>query len=377
MSATCIRAARKLGIVLALAWTLGSVAHGAEAYLASYTAYQQAFQKGDVQSALRHGEAAWREAEAAVGDDQITAVLAYNYARLAFVYPASAESAVEAYRRALALTESGVADLNPVELKTAIAEVELFLNPDEPRFRQRLATQLQHRQTDESAPSDVSAHAWRSLARAQLNAGSMLDAAASADRAASEASQLAVPDLSLERDALVLAGLARLSTSRNKRTRELIEEALAQLDRAIPMFPPQRDIDSFDRGYALAILLRTAIDAMADSHGYRASGLPTFEVPLRIDDGVDRTHCPATDGWIKRSPVVFPAEGQTRGQVSAVLLGIDFGETEVERVVVLAEPQSGGFGKAASDSVKRWTIAAGIPAECRTNLLQLVQFSLR
>ncbi len=43
----------------------------------------------------------------------------------------------------------------------------------------------------------------------------------------------------------------------------------------------------------------------------------------------------------------FPKQAEQEGVIAAVFVGIDFGETDVKRVVVLAEPSAGGFSEAA------------------------------
>lgn len=362
------------GLLLLLS---SQAAIAAATHLEEYQAYQAAFAQGDVAGALTHGHAAWQAAESELGDHGTTAVLAYNYARLAFSYPDSASAAEQAYARALALTEAGKADLDLPELSIALAEVRLFLQPDDRQRERQLAAALQSRQASRAPPGDVSAYAWRSLARVQMDRGAMGAAMESADQAADEAGRLAVPDTLLQRDALVLAGMARLALHRGGRGRNRLQEASDMLERAIALYPTQTDIDSFDRSLATAVLLRESIVSLKRSGRrgkYQEDSGTQGLIPV---DRERYAHCPDTTGAIQRVPVSFPKEALQDGVVAAVLVGIDFGETAVDRVVVLAEPSRGGFGEAAVEAIQRWTIEPGVPEECRTNLFQVVSFQVR
>lgn len=365
----------RLRVLLSVLLLTGQMVVAAPSYLEEYQAYQAAFARGDVANALSHGHAAWQAAESELGDHDTTAVLAFNYARLAFTHPDSAITAERAYARAMALTEAGKAEFDLSELAIALAEVQLYLRPDDRQQQRQLAAVLRARLQAKAPPSDVSAHAWRSLARVQMDRGAMGQAMESADQAADEAAKLTVPDTLLQRDALVLAGMARLALHRGGRGRDRLQEAADLLERAIALYPPQTDIDSFDRSLATALLLRESISSLKRS-GRRGKyeEAPGAQGLIPVDHS-RYAHCP--DPTIHRVPVSFPREALQDGVVAAVLVGIDFGETAVDRVVVLAEPSKGGFGEAAIKAIERWTIEPGVPEECRTNLFQIVSFSIR
>lgn len=351
--------------------------HSAAEHLIEYRAYQQAFETGDVAGALRHGEAAWRAAETALGDDPTTAVLAYNYARLAFTYHETAELARQAYARAIELSNKGIGQLPLGDLEIGLAEVKLILKQEERASADRLGELLGQRRSRGEAPTDVSAHAWKTLAQYRLRRKQRTAASEMADIAASEANQLQPPDVDLQADALILGALARLSFTGASRSQRRVDEATERLDQAIDMFPAQKTIDGFDRSLAQALLLRGSITSMMRSGFY---GRETEQRDLAGMIPVDQegsAHCPRIDDALNRTPVIFPDEAQKDGRVGAVLVGVDFNETAVERVVVLAEPSEGGFGTAAIAGISGWTLTEPFAEECRTNLFTMVSFVLK
>ena len=109
-----------------LVWACSSGAMEAEpTHLREFAAYQAAFAKGDLSATIEHARTAWQAAELELGDSATTAILAYNYARSSFAYADVRDSAAAAYRRTLALSESGISDFRIADLQIGLLELNL------------------------------------------------------------------------------------------------------------------------------------------------------------------------------------------------------------------------------------------------------------
>lgn len=340
-------------------------------HVTEYAAYRKAFEAGDVAAALRHGENAWSEAERALGDDPTTAVLAYNYARLAFAFPASAERAQQAYERALSLSERGIGDLSTRDVRIGLAEVRLIRRESEAEVADQLARLLTERRESGQAPSDLSAHAWKTLAIARMRDMRHDEVLAYADIAAAEAAALQPPDQQVQVDALVLGAMARLSRLGQEKDQALINQAIERLDRVIALYPAQADIDSFDPLLAKALMWRASVQAMVGVERDPVD-LPSL---IRMQPGSRPSGCPDLAGLLSRTDLVYPQNALDAGRVGAVLVGLDFNGSGVERVVVLAEPAGTGFGSATEESLQRWTLSQPVSRECGRNHVTFVTFT--
>ncbi len=363
---------------LLLGMLLSGAALAAErGYLAEYQAYQTAFAAGDVGAALTHGEAAWRAAEAELGDHPTTAVLAYNYARLAFAYQHTAELAEHTYMRALNLSARGIGGLDQTEVAIGLAELRVIMRKDPLAASGELTRLLRERQAVGTAPSDVSAHAWKTLAGEHLRQSLFSTAAEYADLAASQASALTPPDQDVLIDALLFSAMARLSEPASNRPAGHLELAVERLDRTIALFPMQRDIDSFDRRLALALAWRASVVAMAHS-GDRAndpaelSALASL-IPMAPEGRPQ--NCPELQDAVSQTPMNFPASDLQKGNVGAVLFGLDLNNRGVERVVILGEPQGGGFGAEVTRVAREWNLKTTLPEGCLRNWVTFALFT--
>ena len=360
--------------VLAIGLWLGAMAgplQAAAPHLIEYSAYKKAFEAGDVPSALRHGEAAWQEAEKALGDDATTAVLAYNFARLAFAFPATAERALQAYERALVLTERGIGDLSAQDVRIGLTEVRLILRQNESTTANELARLLTERQRANVPASDLSAHAWKTLAIARMRDMDHDTVIAYADIAAAEAQALQPPDQQVLVDSLVLGAMARLSRSGPEKTQETIDEAIQRLDRVIALYPPQRDIDSFDPLLAKALVWRASVQAMV---GTEKDPIDVLSLIRMSDDGRP-SNCPDIAALLQRTPLEYPDNALRTGRVGAVLFGLDWKGTAVDRVVILAEPAGTGFGAATETTLRSWTLSQPVPEACGKDFVSFVSFT--
>lgn len=365
------RRGRSPAWLLILAFVLCGSVQAAEPHVVEYSAYRRAFEAGDVAAALRHGENAWSEAERALGDDPTTAVLAYNYARLAFAFPASAERAQQAYERALSLSERGIGDLSTRDVRIGLAEVRLIRQQSDGAAADDLARLLTERRESGQLPSDLSAHAWKTLAIARMRDMRHDEVLAYADIAAAEAAALQPPDQQVQVDALVLGAMARLSRLGPEKDQTLINQAIDRLDRVIALYPAQAGIDGFDPLLAKALMWRASVQAMVGVERDPVD-LPSL---IRMQPGSRPSGCPDLAGLLSRTDLVYPQNALDAGRVGAVLVGLDFNGTGVERVVVLAEPAGTGFGAATEESLQHWTLSQPVSRECGRNHVTFVTYS--
>ncbi len=346
-------------------------------YLQAYRDYQTAFETGNVTAALTHGEAAWRGAEAELGDHPTTAVLAYNYARLAFPFAHTAELAEHTYMRALNLSARGIGDLDQTEVAIGLAELRVILQKDARTASSELTRLLRDRLEADKAPSDVSAHAWKTLAGEHLRQSLWTTAVQYADIAAIEAGALQPPDRDVLIDALMLGAMARLTEPAISRSPGHLALASERLDQAIALYPMQRSIDSFDRRLAMALVWRASVAAMqrtGDKAGDHADLSRLTElVPMAPEGRPD--NCPELQDVVQQTPISFPSTALEKRSVGAVLFGLDLNQSGVERVVILGEPQGSGFGAEVSRVVKDWKLITIVPEGCQRNWVTFAFFT--
>jgi hypothetical protein len=250
-------------------------------YKSEYKAYVAALDAGDYKAALNHGEAAWRQAETEIGGNATTAILAYNYAILAAdVYPARG---VEAFNRAIELAETS-AFAGAIPLQEALmrrAETRVRAEPDNDAFTKDLEALLSAADADDATMIEAQAMGWRSLAAIRIREKKPDRARKAADASVALFAKLDPPDPRLQREALFLAGMARIAG--DIRTEQDVAEAIVLFDRSASLFPPQRDIDLFDPLLAQAIAWRQSVKALAESYG----GTPKIKLGSRLPDGED------------------------------------------------------------------------------------------
>jgi hypothetical protein len=214
----------------------------AEPYRAEYRAYDAAMEAGDEETAARHGLAAWKAAEQALGDHRLTGILAYNYGRLIIL--TATEQALAPLRRASALQRAGVVELAPDTLRLYLSYAEFVASGfgEEPADDLREALNTVGLQ-DESLIHHV-APMWLKLTVEEFSAEEYRNAEVSAAKA--EAAILkADPNASRELAKVILLG-AVASLGQTRPDRYTFQAAKEQFDRARRLFPPQKDLESFD-----------------------------------------------------------------------------------------------------------------------------------
>ena len=259
---------------LLLACLFAGTAAAAEArYLTEFSAYQAAFKQGRIADSLTHGKAAWRAAEVELGDSAETAVLAYNYARVAFRFENSAADARSAYERVLILSEAGIGSFRSDDLRIALAETNLSLQADQAETVLRLEQLLWERRRAGLAATELSAHAWKSLAMAELQQLERLSAAHHADIAALEAESLQPLDVDLASEAYLLSAIARLSDRHCAGNPDQIRAAIGGLERTIALTSPQLHNNTLASRQATALEWRDSAEQLrARMRGARSQG---------------------------------------------------------------------------------------------------------
>ena len=218
-----------------LVWACSSGAMEAEpTHLREFAAYQAAFAKGDLSATIEHARTAWQAAELELGDSATTAILAYNYARSSFAYADARDSAAAAYRRTLALSESGISDFRIADLQIGLLELNLQGQGQEEAALQ-LETLLWERRRERLPPTDLSAHAWKSLATEQLRQLDLASAARHAGIAADEARALSPQDPELLSETQLINAVALLSDKHCVDNPEQIDQAIEHLEQVIAL----------------------------------------------------------------------------------------------------------------------------------------------
>ncbi len=241
---------------------LGQPVLAQDAHLAEYARYQTAFDKGDVGAAMAYAKAAWQAAETELPDAATTAVLAYNYARLASVYAETSALARQAYTRTLELSEKGLANFRPDDIRIALAELTVLHEP-KLEATSELSQLLWERRKADAAPTELSAHAWKSLATENLRQLDRMKAAIHADFAAIEAETLQPIDVELATEAYMLSAVARLSDHHCASNHVQISAAIRGLDRTIALSSPLLANQQMAQRQATAIEWRESAQGLA------------------------------------------------------------------------------------------------------------------
>lgn len=301
------------------------------------------------------------------------------------------QKAIIAYERALKLTQLGIGEipLADIELHIAIARAELdFADRKAARkLRSRLAAL-----DAETAVSESAARGWTAITLHEIEVEEFISAKESARSAVRAAANLE-PNARTNRllaKALIYGAIARVAGKRATRTETNVMEAAEMLDRAVPLFPPPRDIDSFDRILALAISWRASISSLVESFRTNPSGLAAdgadlsqaleyqsaktrFELQNWIAWQIARPpDCKLS--WIARLPPQFPQGALQDGIIGSTIIGYDVDDTGVTRTVVLAEPVGSGFGRSAAASMQLWKLGSPPPESCKRNNILIVSY---
>ena len=346
-------------------------------YLVEYRACREALQAGDIDAAIGHARAAWQSAEQLLGDDRSTATLAFNFGRLQLHRDAA--KALPALHRADELRRSGIAELPAAPLRLLLSYAEYSTGPRKRGDLRNFRKALEASTAELPAGNIDLAEIWIALTMEDFAAGRYPDAVRSA--ASSEAAiRAATPDDTETLAQIILVGGAARIMPVHRTYGQLLA-AHREFRRARRLFPPQKDIESFDPLFAQVLAWDAAADA-AYRHN-RKNGFPDDAArdeppmpPVFEESGENDDHCGHIE-WQSRKPPEYPDEAEKAGYVGAVLVGYNIGDDlKVSDPKILAEVPALKFGYAAASSMSDWRaepLASDDPA-CRHNLLTRFTF---
>jgi hypothetical protein len=351
------------------------------AYLAEYKAYNQAMSAGDREAAERHGLAAWQAAEEALGDNQLTGILAFNYGQLViFTDPKAARTAL---RRAKKLQNDGVVELPETDLNLFLAYAE-FAAASKRKYRADDLREALIAIEDNGAPvNEDIATMWLHLASSDFASKRYHDATESASKA-ERAYKASAPNNYRQRaNAILIIGAVILDPL--PRTVESVQAAHNEFVRAWELFPPQKDLDSFDSVFAQTIAwdfaAGAALTTLGEDHypdhnnegweGHRGYFQPIFQ-----EEVITNKECSIT--W-DHAPLEYPYQAQSKRYIGAVIIGYNIGDDDViHDARVLSEVPLKTFSSTVLKSMKLWRPKGPIPDEpaCRKNRMAYFSFVL-
>ena len=362
-------------------------------HLIAYKAFTEAQAAGDKEAVIRHGEAAWRAAEAELGPHETTALLAQN-----LVYEAiwtEPDIARPAAARALELGRDGLglSNLSLPELEIADA----YLQATEKRSGER-----RDRLTAALIAEDAPLTALR-IGAAQRAANLLVDenddeaayvVTTALARELEDADDVPTGVLALTNMQRVVAMLAQKKYRSGLPTERLtvradwkdrLKDAHVLIDHTAALFEPQEDIEDFDPLFAASYAWHSVIGALERTHKIEVSEDWTFEgrqmtfLPPAIagrESENEEPVCPIT--WEERS-LRYPRGAQRKGYIGGVLLGYHLtADGRVEDARILSEVPADRFGPAILRQVERWQAETdGVSPECLRNQVASIQFIMR
>lgn len=362
---------------------LESAAQSGKAHITHYQAYNSAIEAGDLATAVQEGKAAWRAAEMELGDNQITAILAYNYASL--IYNIQPKNAVEALLRVVELTGEANDLFGPEAPVVMLRLSEAYAQPESRDAKTTLRKTLEDLPSPNNEKTLLYARAWFHIGTYELSRNRYNRAVKALDYSVDQFNdfrEIAAREVAA---ALLSGGVARIAGSR--RSNDDVEEAYAFFGDATQLFPPQKSISEFDRLLATAIAWSAATRAAASTDYSLQSSLGT-RVTKSFPD------LPATElvkwqtprprygecnfQWAERKPPKYSSSDANRGFIGGVIIGYDVEGTEIKNAVLLSEvPQQSDFGERALKSVDDWRLEAPVAPACEKNNLTHFVFSIR
>ncbi|NOX94076.1 MAG: hypothetical protein GXP04_02965 [Alphaproteobacteria bacterium] len=368
-------------IVIAVTVLTPNIANALEdpAYLEAYKAYTQAMNDGDREAAERHGFAAWQAADEALGDNQLTGILAFNYGQL--VIFTNSKAALPALRRANKLHQKGIASLPEADLKLFLAYAE-FAVASKRKYRADDLREALIAIEDNGAPvNEDIATMWLHLASSDFVSKRYHDASECASKA-ERAYEISAPDNYRQRaNAILINGAVKLDPF--PRTVENVQAAHNEFMRAWELFPPQKDLDTFDGVFAQTIGWNFAADAAlttlgedtypdhknGDKEGHNTYSKPIFQKRIK-------TTVECNIAW-DRVPLKYPYRAQGSDYTGAVIIGYNIGGDElVHDARVLSDGPLKVFSDAALKSMASWRLVNPIPDDpaCRENRITYFSF---
>lgn len=368
-----------------------AIAQDAE-HVAQYRLFQDAQARGDFDAAAVHGEAAWQAAEEALGDHELTAILAYNYGyHIVFELPEQAKPALD---RAKALADAGRAELPQEMLRLLIAYAEFSISGKRRRDTERFLDALVELEQQGLPASDETARAWFVIAAAQLANRQYRMAIESSQRAELQFNEIGADNYRLIAEMLLVRGLAHMAI--RPLSGEELDAGHGYLVQAQMLFPPQTDIATFDPLYGLIIawdlVARNLVESWPyDDHPPIGSRImPASEIPpdfssfeyggSPIMESFPDSNEECGIEWKERRSPRYPRAALNRAYVGTVILGYDLGDDDrVHNARIVGEAPSNQFSDSVLDAVEEWRLETPPPdrPECRHNYMTFINFIIK
>ena len=364
---------------------LGTVA-AQDGYEDHYRAHQAATAQGDRDAMLTAGEAAWRAAEAELGEVETTAILAQNhlYDRL-FADP---EGAAEVAARALALGEAGLglANMSLTELRAANAYVAASQKPKKDDLRDALLGAILADKATGRPLNPLAIGLYRTGSVLAIKdgdytgaydfVGGLTDEVRAAEGAPDQLLAGALVDeaavLMMQPKPLPPGSFGSRIRSRRTKYEEQLSDAAILLAEAVSLFPEHGPIESFDPAHARAhawgavngALLSSAKLSIDADHAYQGRTLDDFAPELAQADGDENGGPDCVVAWEDRK-MRYPRLDR-KWYNGAVYVGYHIGEDgRVEGARVLSEVPTGRFGPAVLEEMQGWKAdTSGLAPAC-------------
>lgn len=345
---------RLLGGLLGLTLVFVPAA-SAQTYIDAFKDYSAALDRNDIPAAIGHGETAWEAAEAELGDNELTAILAFNYGSL--VIMSDPDKGKKPLKRAEKLAKAGVAPLPMDKLKAYLAYVDYAAGPDQASVN--VVRPALDAIAVNGAPALEDSFMWQNIAYTEAKQFRLWNAGPFAQGviAALEGSGAAASGGSVLNNALMIRAASRLSG--RERTPTNIALAHDDLDRIIETYGPQDSVEAFDpvlaEAYAWHALGHRELDDMGEvmpDHDH-ANNAPYPNMFANWEGAPE--DCGAV--WKRQPKGDFSSSGVYPGFVSAVLITYDIdGSGKIKNEKVLSAVPNGTIAATAMRTFKRWRL---------------------
>lgn len=350
-------------------------------YAEEYRQYNEALAAGDQDAAIVHALAAWKGAEAVLGDHRTTAILAYNYGQQV-LFEAPSE-ALPALKRAKELLDSGVAVLPVEDLDVYLAYAVMVTGGGRKSDAEALRAALAARESAGIPPIYEIALIWLELSLNDVGRNKFPEAigdAARAERMFAETAPQAYRQRGL---AIMVQGMSKLIPA--PRSTMTVYAAHADFLRAWRLFPTQKDIETFDSVFAKIIAWDYAAHVAYVNVGDDDSTKPSdvlphtlSNLPPILENVTWRKQC--AHEWEERKPPKYPREALRRGFLGSVFIGFHLTEDgRVRDARILGEIPSETFGEAVLKAMQEWkhVLPMDTRPECMLNQTTQATFEVR
>jgi len=354
-------------LVAALIFTIPHSANAQDVYVEHFKAYQAAQAAGDTTTARIEAEAAWKSAEAELGDSKLTAILAYNFGSMMTLE--DPQASIKPLKRAKAIGPLAGGDV-PLKVVDAYLDYAAYMTAPDNKKAVKLRDSLNKIVQPDGTPQISDAFMWMNMANIEAKALRLWTAEPAAQKVVE-----ALKSVGLDEDggpalnnALIIRAAAGLSG--RERTDSRIAWSLDDLDRVIESFKKPKDADELDPILATALAWKgVAFQILEDKN-----------LPLPDPDEIaplnaafsSYTGAPENCNiqWIKNKPANFRGSGVFPGYVGGALISYDITSSgKIKDAKLIAQVPNGQLGREAMKAFKKWELA-GVPEKhkgCRTN----------